>query len=358
MILGRFIAGELARGWLVMIVILASLFGLLALLDEADRISERYTFLHVLQYVLYTTPQRVLELSPVIAALGTVVAFAQMSRNSELVVIRASGVSIRRLLGYCAIPTLLLVALIAVASEFVVSNLHQHAETQRAVLRSGNLNLLKQGGIWASSNHRYFNVGHLRLGTLPEDISVYEVDDAGALVRVVEAQSAEPIGSREWRLIDVVIKQWADNKVSTRHEDELVIDEFWSENELPTLGNSYASMSPSTLSDYADYLESTGQPARAVQLAFWQRVTGPIFAATMVLLCFVLGLSFGSTRSAQFGLRVFGTTVVSVGAYLLTQIFHTSGQLAGLSEMLIVLVPIGVVVVVSAALLLPLTRHR
>ena len=59
MIIRRFIGIELLRGWITVIVVLASLFGLLALLDESESLSERYTFVDALRYVAYTTPQRV-----------------------------------------------------------------------------------------------------------------------------------------------------------------------------------------------------------------------------------------------------------------------------------------------------------
>ena len=343
LIIARFIAGELARGWGIVIVVLSALFGLLALLDEVDSITARYTFVDALRYVIYTTPQRILELSPVIAALGTVVAFAQLSRNSELVIIRTAGISVNDVLRLCAFPTVVLMLTIGVAGEWVVADLHQQAETRKAVLRSGNLNLLKEGGLWASADKRYFNVGNLKLGRIPQAISVFEFDEDGALSRVIMADEAELVGKRRWRLLNATVKKWQAGKVSTQLTPSLELDEFWSENELPTLGRSLAAMAPSTLYEYAAYLEATGQPPAGVSLALWQRLSAPFAATAMVLLSAVLGLRFGSTRNAEFGLRVFAATVIAVGFYLMSQIVHTSGQLLGLSAAMTVCIPLAVI---------------
>jgi lipopolysaccharide export LptBFGC system permease protein LptF len=67
----------------------------------------------------------------------------------------------------------------------------------------------------------------------------------------------------------------------------------------------------------------------------------------MVLLSVVIGVGFGTTRSAAFGWRVLGGAVIGVGFYLLSQIFHTGGQLLGLGQSVAVLIPICIAVAVA-----------
>jgi lipopolysaccharide export system permease protein len=349
-ILQRYIGAQLLRGWLVVFVVLASLFGLLALIDEIDSITERYRFVHALHYVLLTTPQRVLELSPVIAALGTILAFATMTRNSELVVIRTAGFSLRQLLAACAVPTVALVVLLAASEEFLAASLYQQAETERMVRRSGNLDLLDGQGLWSKSGSRFFNVRNLRRGHIPEQISLYEFDSEGALLRAIDARTAELVGDREWKLIDVRFKEWHDGKLSTRNIPELEFGPFWSASELPALGQSLAAMAPSALYDYANHLAETGQDDDKVRMAFWQKATLPLAFAAMVLLSTVIGVAFGTTRSAAFGWRVLAGAVIGVGFFLLSQIFQTGAQMIGLGQAVAVLLPIALAVIVATGL--------
>ncbi|MBK6584266.1 MAG: LPS export ABC transporter permease LptG [Gammaproteobacteria bacterium] len=347
MIIRRFLAGHLLRGWLVVFTVLTSLFALLALVDEVDNLNERYTFLNALSYIALTTPQRILELSPVVAALGTILAFAGLTRTSELVVIRAAGFSMRQLVLLCTPPTMLLALFLGLSSEFLVASMHQAGETQRTVLRSGNFDLLAGQGLWSSSGTRLFNVRNLRVGQIPEGISLYQFDAHGALVTAIDAARAEPMKDRNWKLIDVRRKDWIDGKVSTTSLAELELGPFWSASELPVLGQSLAAMSPSALYEYSGYLEQSGQEYQRVRMAFWQKIALPVSAVAMVLLTTVIGLGFGTMRSSAFGFRVLGGAVLGVGFYLLTQIFHTGGQLLGLDQSVVVLIPICLAVLLA-----------
>jgi lipopolysaccharide export system permease protein len=347
-ILSRYLGTQLLRGWLVVLVILASLFALLSLVEEIDSLSERYRFLHALYYVALTTPQRVLELAPVVAALGTVLAFAVLSRHSELVVIRAAGISLSRLLRMILAPLLALVIALALASELLVADLHHRAETRRSVLRSGNLDLLEGRGLWSGSGSRFINVRELRIGQNPRGISLYEFASDGSLLRAIEADTAELLPDRRWRLLGVRTKEWTAEGLSNRRQEALDLGPFWSAEELPALGQSFAAMPPSALYRYAEHLRSTGQDDSRVRMAFWQKVALPLSAAAMVVLCAVIGVGFGSTRSAAFGWRVLAGAVIGVGFYLLTQILHTAGQLLGLDQVVVAMLPIVLVVALAA----------
>jgi lipopolysaccharide export system permease protein len=347
-ILGRYLGRELFRGWLTVSAALSAMFALLQLVEEGDNLSDRYRFLDALAYVALSTPQRVLELAPVIAALGTLMAFATLSRNSELVVIRTAGISTRGLLRMALAPTVLLVLTLAMASEFMVAPMQHRAETQRTVLRSGNLDLLAGKGLWSRTGRQFLNVRELPAGQSPEGISLYEFDESGRLLRAIEAERAELMPDRRWRLVNARIKDWSGNTRRNESSASLDLGPFWSATELPALGQSTAAMSPRALYRYAEHLRLTGQDDRDVRMAFWEKATLPLSAASMVLLCAVLGIGFGSTRSTAFGWRVLAGAVIGTGFYLLTRILHTAGNILGLQQALVVLLPIALVVALSA----------
>ena len=358
MIITRFIAGHLLRSWLIVFTVLAALFSLLALVSELDNLGDRYHFTHALQYVLLTTPQRVLELAPVITALGTVLALANLSRSSELVVIRGAGVSLRQLLAIAALPTLLVVAGLYAAGEWLVAPMLQKAESERVVRRTGNLDLLAGQGLWSRSGGRFFNVRHLRDGHIPEGIALYEFGPDHRLRRVIGATSAEVPQTRAWTLREVRFKEWQPQGIEMRTLERLELGPFWSADELPALGRSLAAMSPSALLAYADHLRATGQDDAQVRMAFWQKATLPLSAAVMVLFAVVIGWHFGSARSAGFGWRVLGGAVAGVGFYLFTQILHTGGQLLGLRQGIVVLVPICIAAAIALAIAAASHRPR
>jgi lipopolysaccharide export system permease protein len=347
-ILRRYLGQALLRGWTTVALILGAMFALLQLVEEGDNLSERYRFIDALAYVALTTPLRVLELSPVIAALGTVMAFATLSRNSEIVIMRTAGLSTRGLLRMALPPTLALACVLAASGEFLVASLQHRAETQRMVLRSGNLDLLAGKGLWSRTGQQFLNVRELPAGQAPEGISLYEFDEKGRLLRAIEAERAELMPDRRWRLVNARIKDWSGTTRLNQAAESLDLGPFWSATELPALGQSLATMPPHALYRYAQHLQLTGQDDRDVRMAFWEKATLPLSAASMVLLCAVLGIGFGSTRSAAFGWRVLAGAVIGVGFYLITRILHTAGNLLGLQQAVVVLLPIAMVVALSA----------
>jgi lipopolysaccharide export system permease protein len=254
----------------------------------------------------------------------------------------------RRLLVLCAAPTAVLVVLLALASELVVAQLHHRAETMRTVLRSGNLDLLEGRGLWSRTDDRFVNVRELRVGQMPGQIRVFELAADGSLARAIEAERAELMPDRRWRLLGVRVKEWQQGRPVTSAPESLDLGPFWDESELPVLGQSLAAMPPSALYRYAEHLRATGQNDESVRMAFWERLALPLSAGAMVLLSAVIGIGFGSTRSAAFGLRVLGGAVIGAGFYLLTQILRTGGQLLGLEQAVVALLPILFAVILSA----------
>ena len=129
--LDRYIAHKLLAGWLLVWLTMSAIFGLLSTIEELDRVTERYTVMDALQFVLYTLPQRSLELAPVIILLGSILALAALNKHSEIIAIRAAGVSLQRFIRAVAIPSILLVTLLYLGSEYVAAPLYQQAEIQK-----------------------------------------------------------------------------------------------------------------------------------------------------------------------------------------------------------------------------------
>ena len=108
--LDRYIGAALLKGWLLVWLVMSAIFSLLGFVDELERTSDLYRISDAVEFILYTLPQRSMDLMPVITLLGTLVALASLNKNSEIIAMRAAGMSLRRLLRSVALPALLLVA--------------------------------------------------------------------------------------------------------------------------------------------------------------------------------------------------------------------------------------------------------
>ena len=158
-------------------------------------------------------------LMPVIALLGTLLALASLNKNSEIIAMRAAGMSRRHLIRAVALPAALLVCGLYTVSEYVSAPLYRQAETQRTVVREGRANLLKGKGLWSASEHRFFNVRTLQHGNVPSGIYLYQFSPDGRLQDFLFAQNAIPAKNREWRLNDVRHKQLKNGQLRTTRSE-------------------------------------------------------------------------------------------------------------------------------------------
>lgn len=325
--LDRYIGGKLVLGWLLVWGIMSSIFGLLAFVDELERVTRLYSVMDALQFILYTLPQRSMELAPVIVLMGSILALAGLNKHSEIIAIRAAGVSLVRLLGTVAIPALLLVTLLYTVSEFVAAPLYQQAEIQRTLTRSGRPNLLTGKGLWSNNERRFFNVRALKGSQLPRDIYLYEFAPDGRLLNFIYADHAQLTNSRRWDLMGVTQKTLHDGTLETTNKAHLEMGPFWSRNELPALPLSAAGMTPTDLYEYANYLQTTNQLSARIQQLFWQRVALPLTTGAMVFLAIPIGASIGGARSNTFGRNLAMGAAVGIIFYLFSQLVQTGAAM-------------------------------
>jgi lipopolysaccharide export system permease protein len=349
--LDRYIARKLLAGWLLVWLIISAIFGLLSTVEELDRVTERYTVTDALQFVLYTIPQRSLELAPVIILMGSILALAALNKHSEIIAIRAAGVSLRRFIRAVAIPSSLLVALLYVVSEYVAAPLYQKAEIQKTLTRSGQPNLLTGKGLWSNNDRRFFNVRTLKNSQIPRNIYLYEFSPEGKLLNFLYADRAQLTTSRRWDLLGVSQKTLEDGILRTRKRDNLEMGPFWSRDELPALPMSTSGMTPSGLYEYSDYLKSTDQLSNRIEQLFWQRITLPLTTGAMVFLAIPIGASLGTTRSGAFGRNLAIGAGAGILFYLISQLAQTGGSIAGIPPYIAAFSPVALLLIIASSLM-------
>ena len=355
MILSRYIAGSLIRGWLLVLLVIGSVFGLISFITELERTRFDYDALAVARYTLYTLPQKLVMLAPVIALLGSIVALANLDRFNELTVMSSAGIPRKTLMVAIAIPTVAFMLLLWASLEFLTPRLHQSAEQARHSLRYRGDVRIPDGGIWARHERRYLRLGQLHEGGVPGDIDIYEFDQQGQLVRAIHANRGEVLPDRRWRLTQLWEKYLVDGEFQTRRLPELVVERMWDKEELPTLQFSSDSMTLSVLYNYALYLANNNQPASTYFASFWQRLVLPFTVGAMVLLATPVSASLGSRRNRNFGANMAIGALLGILFYLGAQILFALGQLLKMPEPLVALAP--TLLVLGAALLL-LRRMR
>jgi len=351
MILQRYIGVSLVRGWLLVLAVLAAIFGLIGFIQELDATHGDYTTIAVVRYTLLNLPNQMVSLAPIIALLGSIMALANLDRFNELTIISCTGFPPRKLLTAVALPALLLVAGLWLCMEYITPQLQQSAERERHSLRYGNDNRIPDGGVWSTNGRRYIHLGKMLEGGIPGAIRLFEFDESGQLTRALHAQTAQVSPDRRWLFQGVREKRMVNGELVTRGYKELEIANLWAPDELPTLSLSTDSMSLSVLYGYGQYLASNGQPAEKYLSVFWQKLFMPLTVCAMVLLATPMSANITAGRDRSFGINMGIGAVVGILFYLGAQILFALGQLLHLSIPVVALAPTLIVLLCALVML-------
>lgn len=351
MILQRYIGVSLVKGWLLVMLVLAAVFGLISFTQELDHTDGRYSTLAAARYTLLVLPNQLVSLAPVIALLGSIVALANLDRNNELTVISCTGFSPLKLLGALAIPTAIFSLILWICMEYATPQLQQLAEQERQQLRQGSGGFLPDGGVWSTDGQHYIHLVKMSEDNVPGAISLFAFDDSGQLIRALRADSAEVSKDRRWLFKDVREKVVHDGQLETRSYKELEIANLWSSDELPNLTLRQDSMNLSVLYRYSQYLARNGQPAEKHLHLFWQNLLMPLSVWAMVLLATPISANVTAGRDRSYGINIGIGAAVGILFYLGAQIIYALGQLLQWSSPLVALLPTAIILVCALILL-------
>lgn len=351
-ILDRYIARTIVSGTLMTLLVLGSLLAFVDFVSEIGDVGKaEYTVLNAATYVLLSLPKRLYELFPTAVLLGTLLGLGTLASNSELTVIRASGISIMRIVRSVLQAGLLVVVLVALIGEFIVPGSERQAQSIRAVALKQNISL-GQHGFWAKDSQLYINVGRVYPDYQLGNLEIYELDENKQLKQLIYAQSAH-YNNGSWLLKNVQRTQLLGDSILS---DRLPTLE-WPKVLNPDLFN-VVSVKPTTMSAidlyrYSNYLRTNDLDASHYQLAFWIKVMTPL--SSMVMLLIALPFVFGSQRSTGSGYRVLVGLLLGIGFFMLNRTINHLGQIYGLHPFISASAP---VIMVAIAGMLAIRRVR
>jgi lipopolysaccharide export system permease protein len=348
-ILDRYIAGRLVKGYGTVMLFLLSMFSFLALIQELDQVGKgSYRVVDALQYIAFTIPQRIIDLAPTAALLGSILGIEVLSRGSELVAMRAAGISMYSF--SCSVGKLVFVIVTGTALfiQFVVPPSVQYAEKERVSSQiSKKRRTIGDRGIWVRDDHQVLHIGSMWQGQVPTGLELYKFDSRGALTNYIQAKRADVGGNDEWELEGVREKIIKDGYLIQQHHLSMKWESFLRKNQLELLQSSAESLSISSLYQYIHYLRDTGQKSDRIELTFWKKIIMPLSIATLAMLGVPLG--FTQHRPSIARQLTFGACI-GILYFLLNEISTSIGLLSGFSPPLIAAFPLMAVIGLSCYL--------
>lgn len=286
-----------------LLTLLQVVFGYLAQISD---LRGGYGAWEAVRHTLWRIPQILYETLPLGALIGTVMGLGSLATTSELVMMRASGQGVLRIVGWALRPALILaVLMLALAQWAVPPALERSENTKRQAL--GVNAIADVVGYWHRQGNQFAYVsraytdpqGRLTL----EQTHIYQFDQARRLQAVQQAKSGYYKQSGRWQLEQIHQRQLSNAGQLQQSQRPALM---WTSNidpkllQVSTADPDY--LAPSQLYVMGHYLRNQGQLAGQYWLAFWQKMLAPFSVISMALVA--SAFIFGPLRSQSFGLRL------------------------------------------------------
>ena len=333
----------------VSLVAIVGLDFVAGIIDQMGDIRRNYQFTDVLIYTATKLPSTIYEFIPLASLIGCLVGLGMLATNSEVVVIRAAGVSLRRIVYLVFRPVILFILAATLIGEYLSPYLDQLADSKREYLRKGESALDSTSGFWAKEGNEFIHYNAVFPGGVLFGVTRYKLNEQR---RLEEASFSSRVTFNKtegfWVEENVSSTLFVEQKTSTKKwvtrqwRTELT-PEVLSLNILPA-----EALSAGSLNDHIDYLEERNADSAKYRLAFWSKVLQPlaIFSLVLVGIAFV----FGPLRQATVGFRVFVGVLFGISFKLLSDILGPLSIVFQISPILAVLTPI--IICISIGLIL------
>lgn len=333
----KYIAIQVFGAVVGVLLVIVSLDAIADLVDQLSQLRGQYNFVEAIIYVLLYIPSSVYDYLPLAALVGCLIGLGVLANSSELVVMRAAGISIRQLIWAVMRPVLIFIVGGALLGEYMAPYTDQFADSRRDLLQGHEKALQSERGLWFRENDEYMHFNAVLPNGKLYGITRYRFDERGELLQASFIRSAIFQGDY-WSEQEGEITYFTGDSI--RREE--FITRKWYTEISPELLNVLVlepdELPMQRLHAYANYQEKQNIDSSEYRLAFWQKALQPM--ATLSLVMIAISFIFGPLRQTTMGFRVFIGVIVGLVFQTSQKLLGPISIIVGFSPMFAVLTPI------------------
>ena len=335
--LDHYIISTVAASTLLVLMVVLSLDLVFGFIAELEELKNNYQVTEAFQFILTTLPRRIYDYLPMAAFIGSLVGLGALANSSELTVIRAAGVSTRRIVWSAMKPAIAVVLLGLLLGEYIAPYTEKIAQSQRAVAQGTDSSLGSKRGVWHREGSTFMHFNAVEPNGELHGVTLFEYSDEGWLQKASFAKRA--IYQRgKWLLESVSATAMTEDGSSVLNHNTLDWETELSPEVLGVLVIKPDNLSISGLYTYSSYLVEQGLNASVYLMSFWKKVLRPLTTAALVLVA--ISFVFGPLRSVTMGFRVFTGIIVGLIFKYMQDLLGPSSLVFGFDPVFATLSPI------------------
>ena len=302
-ILDKYIRKIVVTNIVIVIVVLISLFAVISFSGEFSKIGQgNYTIWLAIQYTLLTLPTQVYEIIPVASLLGTMIGMGGLANRSELIIIRASGVTLNRITISVLKSAFIVILIGFIVGEFIAPSSKQYGQQLWLKALNQNASLNTHSGLWMRDGDKYVHVQSVSTSGELSGIELFTFDDNYNMKSASSAESATYSANDGWLLKNAKKSLIYNDRVEVENFKTLQLDDLLPPDVIKIVSIKPAMLSVWRLYHYIKYLKSNGLNSAQYELSFWNKVVKPLSIFAMVMLA--MPLIFGLGRGTSTGKRI------------------------------------------------------
>jgi len=354
----RIIRGYLFRTILattgLVLAVLLSLGAFIEFVGQLDDIGVGdYGLLDAIGRVMLQMPTILAELLPVATLLGALLGLGTLASRSELIVLRAAGISPRGL-ARSVVTTGVIIALVGAAlSLYLAPPLERYGRQQRELAKFGQAGISAGDGAWIRDADTILNVTPPTDAHPAGNVFVFRLGDDGTLEAIGRADSVRAGSDRRWLLRNYAESRFTPTAIQATVSPEAVALEGVNPDLLGLTVVREETMTGAALWRYVQYLKRSGLDARSYEVAFWTRIAS---AFAVPLMC-VLAVPFvlGPLRSGGAGSRMLAGLAIGLAWFLVSRTLADGGEVWNLNAVATAWLPT-VLLAIATGIVLGRTR--
>jgi len=300
--------------------------------EQSDIGVGNYSAADAFLFTLLNLPQQAFDILPIAAMIGALMGLGNLASGSELVVTRASGVSVWRV----AWPVGLAGATLAIAmygiGEYAAPPMAQLAKREKTSEKLADVSFAGQSGAWVKDGNLIFRLQTGEVNGEFGGVTLFRLDGS----RLESIQRADRISIADpgrWRLHDVETTRFAGDHVTSDFATEATISSTINPAFLGLAATDPDLLTLRGLASYIDHLRRNKLDTAVFEIGFWSRIAR-VFAVVVVTLL-ALPFVFGPLRTTGAGTRTVVGILLGVLFFLITRTVENGGQLFNLNPILV-----------------------
>ncbi|MDH3589065.1 MAG: LPS export ABC transporter permease LptG [Gammaproteobacteria bacterium] len=348
--LDRYILGAVIWGTMLVLLVLLALNSFVSFISQVDNVGQgNYTTAGAIAFVALNIPSMTYQLLPIATLLGALLGLGNLASHSELIVMRAAGVSPWRLARSVIIAGGVIALLGIALGELIAPPAEQYAKRYRTMALHNQLSMGQGQSGWIRDGDVVINIEQLMEGDRAGGIYVFTFGGERRLESVVQARTASFDDKGVWVLDDSRKTEFLDGRLVASKSQRLSQPTSLSPELLGLSIVDPDSLASRGLFNYISYLRSNDLDADSYVMAFWSRIA--TIASIIIMAALALPFVFGPLRSTGTGQRMFVGILIGAAYFLVNRLVANSSAVFGLDPAITAWLPTLALLAVTMAAL-------